>query len=745
MAETYTAVCKGVPVRDAALKVTGRMQYVGDMKRNGLLHGAVLLSPVPHARIVSVDTAAAEALPGVHAVVCHKNAPDTKYNSATRFYEHQIPDTERIFDDTVRFVGDRVAAVAADTPEIAQAAIALIDVTYDELPFYTDVEEAMKDGAYAIHGESNVVSTMVQNAGDIEQGFSAADRIFEDRYTTAPVHHGAIEPHVAVAEWDATGKLTVTTPCQNTFGFRIVLCRIFGIPMSRVRVCSPAIGGAFGGKLEVTLETVAALLAQKTGLPVRVEYSRKQCIAATRTRHGAVVYLKTGVKNDGTVVAQDIKVITNTGAYAGSALNVIGAMSHKVFKVYSCKNMRFTGIPVYTNTPVAGAMRGYGSPQVFFGQQRQMNKIAHALGMPVARLQQKNLVQPDALEPRNNAPMGNPRPQDCLVRALELAGNWAPQTVPDGWKEGVGMAAGAHGSGCFGAHRDQTCMMVKMNEDGSCVLYTGSHDMGNGSVTVQTQVVAEELKLPLSHVTVVSSDTDTVPWNLGDYASRGVYVMAHAAKKAAEAVRAELLKEAAALLGEDAGALSLVMGGVKSASTGETTPLDKVMIHAQNVTRREIICSETYAMDAGPSSYGVHIARVLWNEADGSVRVTNYVAVHDAGTVLNRLSIEGQLEGGIQMGLGYALTEGLAFNEKGENICGDLRKIRMPRAVDMPDIQVDFIEQGEETGPYGAKSIGEVAVVPVAPAVINAICNASGQEINDIPYWRNNRQGNEGK
>ena len=423
---SYSKIGGSFPIRDAALKVTGQKEYVGDMHLPGMLYGEVLFSPVAHAKIKRIDTSAAEALPGVRAVVTYKDDPGVRFNSATRFYEHRIPDTERIFDDTVRYVGDRVAAVAADNAKIAKKALKLIEVEYEELPFYLDPEEAMKEGAYPIHGESNVITTMVHNAGNLDEGFAQADRIFEGRYTTQPVHQAAIEQHIAIAQFDATGKLTVISPNQNTFGFRIVLSRIFGLPMSKVRVTSPAIGGAFGGKLETAVEPVAALLAMKSGRPVRVQFSRQACINSVRTRHASVVYIKTGVKNDGTIVAQDIRVITNTGAYAGSALNVLGALSHKVFKVYKCPNMRFTGMPVYTNTPVAGAMRGYGSPQAFFGQQRQMKTIADALGISLAELQLKNLVEPDALDPIGFYPLGNPRPKDCVRRGLELLKYWKP-------------------------------------------------------------------------------------------------------------------------------------------------------------------------------------------------------------------------------------------------------------------------------------------------------------------------------
>ncbi len=724
-----------LPIRDAALKVTGQKQYVGDMSRPGMLHAAVLFSPLPHARIKSINTEKAKALPGVRDVVCHREDPGVRFNSATRFYEHQIPDTERIFDDTVRFVGDRVAAVAADTIEIAREALSLIEVEYEPLPFYLDVEQAAQEGAAPLHGESNVLTTIQHTAGDLEAGFAQADRIFEDRYTTPPIHQAALERHVALAEYDQNGKLTITSPNQNVFAYRIILSRIFGLPMSRIRVVSPALGGAFGGKLEMTLEPVAALLAMRCGKPVRLEYSRKECINGTRTRHGSVVYLRTGVKNDGTLVAQDIRVLTNTGAYAGSALNVLGAMSHKVFKVYKCPNMRFTGQPVYTNTPVAGAMRGYGSPQAFFGQQRQLHKIARALGISMAELQEKNLVEPDAKDPIGFYPLGNPRPQDCLRRALELAQSWPPLSDEDGkYFLGTGLAVGAHGNGCFGAHRDQICLMLKMNEDGSCVLYTGTHDMGNGSVTTQTQIISSELKIPLEWVSVIEADSEACPWNLGDYSSHSTFVAGGAAQKAAGAARAELLREAALLLEEPAEGLALEEGGVRSAKTGALTPLSEVMVHAQAVSHREIICQETYTMPAGPSSYGVHMARVKVEKESGNVTVTDYVAVHDVGKVINRMSLEGQLQGGIHMGLGYALCEGLSFGEDGQNLNDSFVSSPLLRAVQMPHIQVDFIEEGEPTGPYGAKSIGEVAVVPSAPAVINAVVDALGVEIDSLPY-----------
>lgn len=726
------------PIRDAALKVTGQKRYVGDMSLPGMLHAKVLWSPLAHAKIKRIDTSKAEALPGVRAVATYKNTPDVKFNSALRFYEHQIPFTEKIFDDTVRFVGDKVAAVAADDEKTAEKALSLIEVEYEELPILLDVEEAMKDDAYPIHEGGNVVGKAQVNAGDVEKGLAEAEFVFEDRYTVPPVHHGAMERHISIADYDRSGKLTVYSPCQNIFGYRIILSQIFDIPLNKVRMVSPAIGGAFGGKLEMTTEPVAALLSKLAGRPVRLEYNRRECILATRVRHGAVVYIKTGFMKDGSITAQDIRVITNTGAYASSAMNVVGAMSHKVFKAYKIDNMRYVGIPVYTNTPVAGAMRGYGSPQVFFGQQRQFQKIADFLGMDLADLQLKNLVEPDSLDPCFHKPHGNPRPIDCLLKARELIGYEQAQKEQressGRYRIGVGMALGVHGNGCFGAHRDVTTLMVKMNEDGSCILYTGSHDMGNNTIGVQIQILSEILGISRDCIGVVEADSDACPWHLGDYASRGVYVAGGAAVDVAEKVKAELLKEASQVLDEEPEFIELRDDQAFSIRDPKKhVTLCEVMVHCQRDSMREIICSATHASPRGASSYGIHFAKVRVDTETGEIKVLDYSAVHDVGRAMNPMAIEGQLHGAIHMGVGYALCEGLTFDENGRPKETNFKKYHLLTATEMPRIQVGFVEEGEPGGPFGGKSIGECSVVPSAPAVANAVANALGCELNDLP------------
>lgn len=737
----FREIGKRVPIRDAASKVTGKKIYVGDMKLPGMLYAKVLLSPKAHAKIKSIDTSEAENYPGVRAVATYLNTPQIKYNSALRFIDHKIPNTERIFDDTVRFVGDRVAAVAADSLAAAEAAVKLIRVEYEDLPVILDVEDAIKEDAYPIHEGGNIVGQAHVDAGDVDQAFTECDYIIEDRYTTQPIHHTALEPHVAIADWTYDDKLTIYSPCQNTFGFRVILGQIFGLPYNKIRMVSPAIGGAFGGKLEMTIEPVVAVLSKMTRCPVKLEYTRKESIIATRVRHASVAYVKTGFMKDGRVHAMELKLYTNTGAYATSALNVGGAMSHKVFKAYKIENMRFHVNPVYTNTLIAGAMRGYGSPQAYFGMERQFNQIAKFLHMDPAKVQMLNMVDPDSLDPCFHKPHGNPRPKDCLRRAMELIDydkilGEQEETKNDRFRIGVGLALGVHGNNCFGAHRDVTTLMLKMNEDGTCILYSGSHDMGNDNVGMQKQIVAEVLGIPISKIDTVEADTDACLWHLGDYASRGTYVVGMAAKKVAESMKKELQKEASDLLEIAPEQVDLHDDRAwDSKDDSRSVSIAEVMLHCQRDSMRELCCSETHPAPRGPSSYGVHIAKVRVDMQTGETKVLEYAAVQDVGRVINPLALEGQLAGGIHMGLGYGLSENITYDEQGRPRETSLKKYKVLRATDMPKLYLDFVAEGEGEpgGPYGAKSLGECPVVPAAPAVVNAICNAIGAEINSLP------------
>ena len=744
-------VGSAIPIYDAYDKVTGRSVYTGDMKLKGMLYAKLVLSEKAHARVVSIDTTEAERLEGVVAIATPFNTSNRKYNSALRFADHDIPKTETVFSEIVRFVGDRVCAVAAVDQKTADAAAKLIRVEYEELPALLSIEEALASDAIPLHDNVNNRLQDIRNqVGDVEAGFKKADYIFEDEYRTPIVSPMALENHVSIADYNPQGKLTVYSSTQNAFAIRNILSDVFELPQSRVRVVKPTLGGAFGSKIPAVLEGPATALSMLSGRPVKIELSRRENLIASRTRHGAIVRLKTGVMKDGTIVAQQYNVLTNTGAYVGSAYNVIGAMSHKVFKTYRIPNMLYIGTPVLTNLPIAGAMRGYGSPQAIFAQQRQLHAISERLGIDIVELQRKNLVRPEEVDPQS---VGNPRPLDCMERGLALF-DWEgkkkwklnpleknnlklkqeqPETAGK-VKRGIGFAIGCHGNGVYGAHRDFIGLRLKLNDDGTLILHTGTHDMGNSLITSQQMILAEELKVDVADIAVVEADTDLTPWNLGDYSSRGVFVTGAACIKLATEMRAVLLRLAADFWQIPAENVQLAAGRTIINDKGQEVTFAELLLHSHRKYEEDVMVSASYGSIAGRTSFGAHFVQVEVDEQEKRVRVLDYVAVHDVGRAINRMSLEGQVEGGVQMGLGYALSEKMEFDQAGRLKQNNLKKYRMFRASMMPGIRIDFVEETEDPGPYGAKSIGECATVPSAPAIVNAVADALGYDFHGMPH-----------
>lgn len=730
-------VGRRLPVRDAELKASGRRRYTGDLRLPGMLHAKMLWSPVAHARIKRIDTSRAEALPGVRAVATCFNAPARPFNSALRYKTHNIPPNEYIFPSVVRYVGDRVAAVAAGDPETAAEAVRLIEVEYEELPAVFDPEEALQPDAPQIHEGGNLVMEIKAEAGDVEAAFAGSDLVLEERYTTPAVHHYAIEPHVCLADWDGR-KLTVWTPGQNIFAFRVILSEVLDLPVNRVRVIKPPVGGAFGGKLEAVLEPVVAFLAMKTGRPVRMELSRKECMVSTRTRHAAVVCVKAGARKDGALTALDFKVVTNTGAYASSALNVLSAMSAKGFLLYRTPNVRFRGYPAYTNTPVAGAMRGYGSPQLFAPLEVHLDRVAGALGLDPLEFRLKNLVHPGDPNPRTGKSLGNCRIIDCVGTGAALIGWEKRDGLPRTGRvvRGLGMACGVHGNGVFPVHTDLTTITLKMLEDGGVVMFTGTQDLGQGATTAFTQIAGQVLGVDPASIEVVEADTELTSFDLGTYASRGIWVSGRAAQRAAEKLLDQVLEEAALLLRASKSDLAVESGWVVDRrDPGRRASLGEVVVYAQQRGgMRELIATESYQSAANAGSYGAHFAEVEVETDTGRVRVLRCVAAHDIGKAINPLAVEGQIQGGIQMGLGYSLSEELIVDPAtGKVANAHPKKYSMFKAKDMPEITIRLVEEGEPPGPFGAKSIGEVATVPVAPAVINAVNHALGTNLTRFP------------
>ncbi|MCB6202269.1 xanthine dehydrogenase family protein molybdopterin-binding subunit [Extibacter muris] len=733
-----------VPVRDASLKVTGQIRYVGDMKLPGMLYAKMLYSPHPHARIKSIDTSKAEALDGVEAVVCYKDSPQNRYNGNGE--DKDINKSELVFDQVVRYVGDKVAAVAADSEATARKAIQLIEVEYEELPFYLDPEEAVQEGAYAIHEGGNVIMNSDSNGGDVDAALKTAYRTYTRRYEMPAVNHCAIETHVSIAEYDAAGKLTVWTPTQDAFGQRINLQRIFGLPMSKIRIISPVMGGGFGGKIDLVTEPVTALLAIKTGKPVKMVFGRAEEFFAARTRHGAKVDLTMGVTEDGSIIAADESMILNAGAHTSATMSVCWAAGGKFYKLLNTRNLRFKGLPVYTNTAVSSAMRGFGSPQQFFPVSSMMNEIANDLKMDASDVFLKNLAEPFEEACCDGESFGNFRLKDCVKKGKEMIGwDQARQEMEESVRTnsviriGVGMGCGSHGTSMFPFMPDVTGITMKMNEDGTIVFTTGTSDMGNGSVTTQCMMISEVLGIPLDSIAYIKTDTDAAMADLGAYASRGTYTSGHAAVKTAEIMKDKIADIAAVLLKTEKENLDFhdnCVWRIAKGTDGETEDcitMNAIAEYARETNQEDLSCSYMFHSEAGPMSSGAHFAKVQVHTQTGEIKILEYVAVHDVGRVVNPLGITGQLEGGISMGLGYALCEEMKLDDRGKCLTKSFKSYHILNAQEMPNLKVAFLDSEEETGPYGAKSVGECAVVPVAPTIANAVSNAVGTQFYKLP------------
>lgn len=726
------------PIEDAVMKVTGHALYTDDLFFPNALTGKILFSPHAHARIRAIDTSAAEELPGVYAVVCCKDAPNVPYNRIHRHLHDTPPARELMFDTHLRSIADPVAAVAAENETIARHALSLIRVEYDMLPCVLDPERALDENAPKLYPEGNLLEPLLLKCGDVDAAIQEADVVATQRMETKMIHHAAIEPHVCVAYWAPDNNLSIWGPQQGVHRTQLILSRIFGLPVSNIHYHGMLMGGAFGGKDGVTAEHIAALLSKKTGRYVKIHYTRKESIFCATTRHPARMETTIAAKRDGTVTAIDYRQFMNVGAYCGGSINVHHAMCGKMFKVYSVPNMRFDGKAVYTNTPVGGAMRGFGSPKVFTAIEAAMDKLAKALDMDPLALRVKNAISPYDADPVNGLSLANGRLKDCLLKGAELF-EWEKKKqacallCDSRYAYGTGLAAAMHGNGVAPFAPDISVASLEMNEDGTCVLRTGSCDHGAGTYTLYKMIVAELLDLPLDAVNLIHSDTDAGTYDTGAGASRNTWTGGQTVALVAEQMRSRLLQLAAEAL--QAPLDGIVLQGDHFVAPSENKFINKTELvwYAMDKRREKLIETLSYNSYYNAGSYGAHFAQVRVDRRTGEVKVLDYVAACDVGTALNPLLLEGQVEGAIAMGLGMALYEEIELDEKGLGKSTTFKRYRIPHASDMPPIRIRFVEAYEEHGPFGGKSIGEAAIVPVAPAIINAVNNALGTELTDLP------------
>jgi xanthine dehydrogenase molybdenum-binding subunit len=742
----FKIVGKSVKRDDVLEKVTGEAQYTGDIKLPGMLHGKIKRAAIAHARIKSIDVSKALAYPGVKAVLTHETVPRVLHYGSPHPRSASCTKDQYILDDKVRFWGEGVAAVAAISEEIADEALDLIEVEYDALPAVFEPEEAAQPGAPLIHevgpGGNLVLDPVRVNRGDVDKGFAEADFVLEGTFAGGRPHPAYMEPNVCVADWDGSNKLTFWTSTQTSFMVRGILAEVLGLPLTKVRVLVDHMGGGFGAKQDLFQhEFLCALLAKETRRPVKMEFTRHETFVAGRSRHPCKIWLKQGFKNDGTLVARDMKLVYDSGAYGshGPGVTIVGTTA--ATSLYRCENVRLEGRCVYTNTPINGAFRGYGVVQSYYALDIQMDEAAERLGMDPAELKLKNVVRAGDIAPSGHPIIGHGL-EICLqhgIDVLDWKALWNRDRTPDPKRphirKGWGIGCEMHGSSAYPGIKEQGNATVKVNEDGTVTLLTGAAGLGTGAHTALAQIVAEELGVRFEDVGVIHGDTDVVPWDIGAFASHTTYLVGTAAKMAAGKVRASVLARAAMKLQVSPEEIDLSEGKVfLIAEPDRCMTVSEAMGPSRGIPAANIVANGTYEPTKS-YSFAAHFTEVDVDTETGIVEVRRVVPVHDVGRVIHPIAAEGQIEGGIQQGIGHTLTEDYVIDKKtGRSLNAGLVDYKMPLSMDMPDIETIILEAAPDPGgPWGAKGVGEDPIIAIGPSIANAIHDAIGVRFHHYP------------
>jgi len=735
---TSGSIGQNIPKQDGREIVTGKASYTADFVPLGLLYLQVLRSPHPHARIRQINTEKAKALPGVVDIFTHEDVPRIPYTTAGHAEPVPDPLDHYLLDNKVRFIGDRVAAIVAETVDIATQACQLIEVDYEILPHVilpttaadnvtdeadkmsrsptdnssaTSVSRRQSVATIAIHDESestqipdrnrNIAGQVFLESGDIEIGFAEADLIVENTYHLPAVQHVHLEPHVTITWLENDGTLVVRSSTQVPFHCQRLLSQIFDLPKDKIHVYKPHIGGGFGNKQEILSEDLCAFATLRTGKPVQWEFTRHEEFTATNSRHAMTIKIKTGVKGDGTLLSQNMEVLGNTGAYGNHGQTVVFLAGYIPLGLYRCPHKKFQGFAIYTNTMPAGAFRGYGATQGVFAMENHIDEIANKLGIDPVKMRQKNLIRPgDTIklgrgEDHFNL-IGSYAVDECwekVIQALDYVPNTSP-VVEGSRRRGVGFAVSMQGSGLSKIHN--AGVKLSLLTDGKYELRTGSVDVGTGSDTTLRQIAADILGVRVGDIKLISGDTKETPFDAGSYASATLYISGQAVKLAAEKLR-------------------------------------KKMDNPPQISQEKLSVEVSYTADEATLTFAVQGVEVEVDTETGKVTVLRCVQAIDIGKAINPRICQGQATGGIAMGIGYALMEELLFDQQGRIINPRLREYRIPTAADMPPIEVFLIEKPDPYGPFGAKGVGEITINCTAPAIANAVAHATGVRLRQLP------------
>jgi CO/xanthine dehydrogenase Mo-binding subunit len=741
-AEKFSVVGQRVQRIEGFEKVTGDSKFIADIYLPGMLVGKVLRSPFPHARIRHIDISKAEKLSGVRAVV---TAEDTIKRPWGAFFADQYI----LSVGKARYVGEEVAAVAAIDPDIAEEAIDLIEVDWEPLPGVFDAEEAMQDGAPLVHEDkpNNIAMTMDIERGNVAQAFAESDVIVEDTFQSMPQWHCSIETIGSVAEYAPGGKYTIYMNTQTLFNARYRIAAALGVPETDVRIIQSAVGGGFGGKsCDDNNALVAAVLARKARKPVKLINTREEeFLAGCRPRVFMKINVKLGFKKDGRIRAKHIKVIADNGAYCAKAPAITGVAAMRHDTCYKYTDVKTEAKLVYTNKVPTGAFRGFGNPSAEWAVEQAIDLGAHELGIDPIEIARINAAETGYVSPHGNRVTSCELGQ-CLDMTEKMM-DWKAKRANKAPNTGLGLACTVHVSGKrhFGDY-DGSSATIKLNEDGKALILSGEGECGQGAHTAMCQIAAEELGIHVEDVEISRADTDLTTFCLGAFASRLTYVSGNAVKNAATNVKQQLFQQAAEMLEANPEDLISRDGRVfvKGAEGKSVTVADVARARLFRHNGAPIVGSGSFDADSvlpdntrfgnesGAYNYGVQAAEVHVDPETGQVRVLNFVIASDCGTVIYPMGAEGQVEGGLAQGIGYALTEGLQFDE-GRPVNPNFSDYRIPSMRDMPPLQHAFADSYEPTGPFGAKGLGELNMDPTAAVINNAIFDAVGVRVKNLP------------
>ncbi len=755
----FDVVNKNLQKVDGEALVNGKKVFTDDLHRQTDLVAKILSSPIAHGEITNIDTSKAENIPGVELILHHRNVPRVPYTTAGQGYPEPSPYDAYMFDRKVRYVGDRVAAVAGRSWDAVEKGLEAIEVEFNELEPILDPKESRKSSV-TIHDEEsstgvydpqkNIAAHVDINIGNPEEIINKSDIVVKQKCSTQFAQHAPLEPHISVAQLDPQDRLIIHTSTQVPFHVRRIVSKILDIPIRQIRVIKPRVGGAFGVKQEVLLEDIVSLIALRTKKSVKVRYTREEEFRSSRTRHPIEVEVTLGADRNGKLQAITMEALSNTGAYGTHALTVLSNVGSKTLPLYNkAPNIHFFGDAVYTNLPISGAYRGYGAPQGYFPLEVAIDKLAEETGMDPLEIRKLNHIREGETSPIFEK-LGEGREgivqyiHSCkLNKCIDLGAKEI------GWKNrkqvkksqknedkarGFGVTINMQGSGI--PLVDLAAARLKLNEDGSFNLYVGATDLGTGSDTVLGQIAAEQLGVDLDKIVVYSSDTDFTPFDSGAYASSTTYVSGNAVKKAAGKVKSKILTMAAEYYDLRVEDLSIHEGQI--VSSNQTFELSEIALLSTSskleTDQQQIEASASEVPEESPPPFSAHFVELEVDTRTGEIKILKYVAAVDCGTAINPNLAEGQMEGAIVNGIGYALTEQMEFNDSGTMINPSFFDYKIPNAEDIPEIEVILVESSEPTGPMGAKSVGEIGINGAIPAISNAVRDATGITLTEAPF-----------